>query len=151
MAKKIIPLIASTLAVVGAVDPTLKIKTFVDVMPLKWDFDPVKASYWTGLLHHRRTPFAVSRDGNTGYIAYLDPNGTGVHVQHIEPSTMNIKGPDVTIENVYEAGGIVAYNHGFALLGNEPIPSTTSNAPPSGTDYPQGTPVPAIYQIINDV
>ena len=146
MASRILPLLASTAALVAAVDPSLKIKTFVDVLPLKWEFDPVKAAYWTGLPHHRRTPFAVSPDGNTGYIAYLDANGTGVHIQHIHPATMTVKGPDVTIPNLYEAGGLVAHDHGFALLANEPIPSKTASDPPSGSDYPEGTPVPVVYR-----
>jgi hypothetical protein len=136
-------------ALAAATDPSLKITSFVDVLALDYEFDPVKAAYWTGLPHHRRTPFDVSPDGETGYLAYLDSNGTGVHVQHIHPPTMTAKGPLVTIPDVYEAGGLVAHDHGFALLGNEPIPSTVSNAPPSGTDYPSGTPVPAIYRYVN--
>ncbi|KAI7366359.1 hypothetical protein KC354_g4186 [Hortaea werneckii] len=112
----------ATLAV--AVDPSLKLKTFVDVMDLSSEFDPVKAAYWTNLPHHRRTPFAVSSDGETGYLAYLDSS------------------PDVTIPDVQEAGGLVAHDHGFALLGNEAMASSVSNAPPSGT------PVPAIYRYI---
>ncbi|KAI7585332.1 hypothetical protein KC343_g19600, partial [Hortaea werneckii] len=93
---------AATLAV--AVDPSLKLKTFVDVMDLSSEFDPVKAAYWTNLPHHRR--------------------------------------PDVTIPNVQEAGGLVAHDHGFALLGNEAMDSSINNAPPSGT------PVPAIYRYV---
>ncbi|KAI7101459.1 hypothetical protein KC352_g37820 [Hortaea werneckii] len=81
---------AATLAV--AVDPSLKLKTFVDVMDLSSEFDPVKAAYWTNLPHHRRTPFAVSPDGETGYLAYLDSSGKGVHVEHIHPATMTRKG-----------------------------------------------------------
>ncbi|RMX72384.1 hypothetical protein D0869_14672 [Hortaea werneckii] len=114
---------AATLAV--AVDPSMKLKTFVDVMDLSSEFDPVKAAYWTNLPHHRRTPFAVSPDGETGYLAYLDSSG-----------------PDVTIPNVQEAGGLVAHDHGFALLGNEAMDSSVDNAPPSST------PVPAIYRYI---
>jgi len=51
----------------------------------------------------------------------------------------------VNIPNVYEAGGLVAHDHGFALLGNEPIATTVANAPPSST------PVPAIYRYTNGV
>lgn len=135
--------VTSVAALAAAVDPSLKLKTFVDVLPLQYTFDAVKAAYWTGLPHHRRTPFAVSPDGNTGYLAYLDESGKGVHVQHIHPPSMTAKGPLVTIPDVQEAGGLVAHDHGFALLGNEPIPTTVSNAPPSGT------PVPAIYRYAN--
>ena len=145
MVARIAYLLASTAALVAAVDPSLKLKTFVDSLTLKHEFNPVKASYWTGLPHHRRINFAVSPDGKTGYIGYLDANETDVHVEHVTPTTMKYKGPDVTIKGVKEAGGMVAHNHGFALLGNEPIPSTVENAPPSGT------PVPAIYRYVNGV
>lgn len=130
-------------ALVAAAEPTLKLKSYPDVLNLTDAFNPIKAAYWTGLPHHRRTPFAVSPDGQTGYLAYLDASGTDVHVQHIHPPSMTAKGPDVTLSGLKEAGGIVAHDHGFALLGNEAIPSTVSNAPPSGT------PVPAIYRYKN--
>ena len=35
------------------------LETHVDTLDLKFPFNPVKAAYWTGLPHHRRTPFAV--------------------------------------------------------------------------------------------
>lgn len=120
--------------------PSLKLKTYVDVLDLRSAFNPVISAYWTGLPHHRRTPFAISPDGRTGYLAYLDASGTGVHVTHIDTVTMKQKGRDVTIPNVKEAGSLVARPRGFALLGNEPIPSSVANAPPGGT------PVPAIYR-----
>ena len=128
----------ATLAV--AAKPSLKLKTYVDALDLSSSFNPVIASYWTGLPHHRRTPFAVSPNGKTGYLAYLDASGKGVHVEHIDARTMKQKLATVTIPNVHEAGGLVAHNHGFALLGNEAIPSSVSNAPPGGT------PVPTIYR-----
>ncbi|KAK5135640.1 hypothetical protein LTR08_004941 [Meristemomyces frigidus] len=145
MAARSLSLLLSAAALVAATDPSLKLKTFVDVLDLEYSFDPVKAAYWTALPHHRRTPFAVSPDGQTAYLAYLDSSGTGVHVQHLHPPTMTAKGPLVSIPNVYEAGGLVAHDHGFALLGNEPIATTVANAPPSGT------PVPAIYRYANGV
>ncbi|KAI7491290.1 hypothetical protein KC351_g61 [Hortaea werneckii] len=83
--------VAFVATLVVAVDPSLKLKTFVDVMDLSSEFDPVKAAYWTNLPHHRRTPFAVSPDGETGYLAYLDSSGKGVHVEHIHPATMTKK------------------------------------------------------------
>ena len=133
-----------TLAALAAAQaPSLKLKTWPDVLGLKHDFNPIIPAYWTGLPHHRRTPFAISPDGTTGYIAYLDASGSGVHVEHIDPKTMKPKHPDVTIPNLKEAGGMVAHNRGFALLGNEPMPSGTENAPPGGT------PVPAIYRYKN--
>lgn len=132
-----------TAALAAAAAPSIKLESFRDVLNLTSGFDPVKAAYWTGLPHHRRTPFAVSPDGKTGYIAYLDASGTDVHVQHIDPSSMTPKGPDVTIPGLKEAGGIVAHDHGFALLGNEAIPSSVADAPPDNT------PVPAVYRYKN--
>ncbi|KAH9842219.1 hypothetical protein Tdes44962_MAKER01597 [Teratosphaeria destructans] len=129
-------------ALVAAQDPSLKLTTYIDVLDLKHSFNPVKEAYWTSLPHHRRTPFAVSPDGNTFYLAYLDSSGKGVHVQQITPSTMTCKGSFVTIENVQEAGGLVAHNDGFALLGNEAV--SGGNAPPNGM------PVAAIYRYENE-
>ncbi|KAI9698110.1 MAG: hypothetical protein M1820_007618 [Bogoriella megaspora] len=116
------------------------LKTNVDVLDLDFTFGPVKASYWTGYPHHRRTPFAVSPDGKSAYIAYLDSNETDVHVQPIDPTTFKATGTTVTITGAKEAGGLVAQNDGFAVMVNEPMPSGTENAPPSGT------PVAAIYR-----
>lgn len=127
-------------ALAAAASPTIKLESFPNVLNLTSKFDPIKEAYWTGLPHHRRTPFAISPDGQTGYIAYLDASGADVHVQHIHPPSMTPKGPDVTLPGLKEAGGIVAHDHGFALLGNEAIPSSVSDAPPGGT------PVPAIYR-----
>ncbi|KAF2768468.1 hypothetical protein EJ03DRAFT_120105 [Teratosphaeria nubilosa] len=133
--------ILSAAALVAAQDPSLKLTTYIDALELTNNFNPVKESYWTSLPHHRRTPFAVSPDGNTFCLAYLDSSGKGVHVQQLTPATMTSKGPDVTIENVQEAGGLVAHNDGFALLGNEAV---------SGKDAPSSeTPVAAIYRYEN--
>ena len=133
-------LVLCTAALAAASNPSLKLKTYVDALDLDFSFNPVIAAYWTGLPHHRRTPFAVSPDGETEYLAYLDASGSGVHVQHINPNTMKPKHPLVTIPKVHEAGGLIAHDRGFALLGNEPIPSSTANAPPGNT------PVPCIYR-----
>jgi hypothetical protein len=130
----------ATTALAASTAPTIKLESFPNVLNLTAPFDPIKEAYWTGLPHHRRTPFTVSPDGQTGYIAYLDASGTDVHVQHIDPPSMTAKGPDVTLPGLKEAGGIVAHDHGFALLGNEAIPSSVANAPPGET------PVPAIYR-----
>jgi len=127
-------------ALAAAQEPTMKLKTWVDAVPLQHPFNPIIPAYWTGLPHHRRIPFDIAPDGKTGYFAYLNADGKQVHLEHVDPNTMKRKNPDVTIPNVREAGGLVAHNHGFALLGNEPIPSTTENAPPGDT------PVPAIYR-----
>ncbi|KAK5167615.1 uncharacterized protein LTR77_007314 [Saxophila tyrrhenica] len=138
-----LPFLYSITALAAPSVPSLKLKKYVDALPLEFNFNPVISAYWTGLPHHRRTPFAVSADGKTGFLAYLDASGTDVHLQHIDMRTMKEKGRTVTIPNVKEAGGLVAQSHGFALLGNEAIPSSVANAPPGGT------PVPAIYRYQN--
>jgi hypothetical protein len=69
----------------------------VDVLALNFDFNPVKAAYWTNYPHHRRTPFAVSPDGKTAYLAYLDSSETDVHVQQLDPSTFQATGTTVTV------------------------------------------------------
>lgn len=112
----------------------------VEAMTLKNSFNPIKSSYWTGYPHHRRTPFAVSPDGKTGYLAYLDASETDVHIQSVDPVTFNATGISVTVSGAKEAGGLVAHNDGFALLTNKPLPSGTANAPPGNT------PVPVMYR-----
>ena len=127
----------------AAANPSLKLKNYVDTLDLSFSFNPTIAAYWTGLPHHRRTPFALSPDGTIGYIAYLDASGSDVHVQHIDVATMKPIHSTVTIKNVKEAGGLVGHTRGFALLGNEPIAASVANAPPGNT------PVPAIYRYHN--
>ncbi|KAH7084705.1 hypothetical protein BKA63DRAFT_402059 [Paraphoma chrysanthemicola] len=133
--------ILSTLAsAVAAQLSESNLKTYVGTLPLSANFNPIKESYWTGLPHHRRTPFAVSPDGKSAYLAYLDASQTGVHVQQVDPSTFAAVGTAVTVAGGKEAGGLVAHNDGFALLTNEAMPSGTSNAPPAST------PVPVLYR-----
>ncbi|KGO63399.1 hypothetical protein PEX1_036860 [Penicillium expansum] len=124
----ILSLLSAALGASAAVSQS-NLKTHVDVLALDYAFNPVKAAYWTGYPHHRRTPFAVSPDGKSAYIAYLDSSATDVHVQQLDPTTF-----------AATAGGLVAHNDGFALLTNEAMPSGTTNAPPSGT------PVPVLYR-----
>ncbi|KAE8355660.1 hypothetical protein BDV28DRAFT_31110 [Aspergillus coremiiformis] len=116
------------------------LKKFPDVLALSHSFNPIKDAYWTGYPHHRRTPFAVSPDGKTGYIAYLDASETDVHVQQVDVNTFAATGTSVTVAGGKEAGGLVAHNDGFALLTNEAMPSGTSGAPPGNT------PVPVLYR-----
>ncbi|KAF5856979.1 hypothetical protein ETB97_006457 [Aspergillus alliaceus] len=103
-------------------------------------FNPIKEAYWTGYPHHRRTPFAVSPDGKSAYVAYLDASETDVHVQQVDVNTFEATGTSVTVSGAKEAGGLVAHNDGFVLLTNEAMPSGTINAPPSDT------PVPVLYR-----
>jgi hypothetical protein len=69
----------------------------VDVLALSHSFNPVKEAYWTGYPHHRRTPFAVSPNGKSAYIAYLDASETDVHVQQVDVTTFEATGTAVTI------------------------------------------------------
>ncbi|KAF2256549.1 hypothetical protein BU26DRAFT_526916 [Trematosphaeria pertusa] len=112
----------------------------VGALSLSASFNPIKESYWTGYPHHRRTPFAVSPDGKSAYLAYLDASETDVHVQQVDPSTFAAVGDAVSVTGGKEAGGLVAHDDGFALLTNEAMPSGTSNAPPDNT------PVPVLYR-----
>lgn len=116
------------------------IEKHVGSLTLSSSFGPVKESYWTGYPHHRRTPFSVSPDGKSAYLAYLDASETGVHVQQVDPSTFAAVGDAITVTGGKEAGGLVAHNDGFALLTNEAMPSGTSNAPP------ESTPVAVLYR-----
>ncbi|KAF2027802.1 hypothetical protein EK21DRAFT_71130, partial [Setomelanomma holmii] len=126
--------VLSTLAsAVAAQFSGSNLESYVGSLSLSANFDPIKASYWTGLPHHRRTPFAVSPDGKSAYLAYLDASETGVHVQQVDPSTFAAVGDAVTVTGGKEAGGLVAHNDGFALLTNEVMPTGTSNAPPGST------------------
>ncbi|KAG7140973.1 hypothetical protein HYQ45_002354 [Verticillium longisporum] len=121
---------------------TSSLEKHVDSATLAHSYNPVKEAYWTGYPHHRRTPFALSPDGKTAYLAYLDASETDVHVQPINPTTFAATGTSVTIKGAKEAGGLVAHDDGFALLTNEALPSGTSNAPaPAGN-----TPVPVLYR-----
>ncbi|KAJ4351038.1 hypothetical protein N0V95_004209 [Ascochyta clinopodiicola] len=127
-------------SVVSAQLSSSNLEKHVGSLALSSSFGPVKESYWTGYPHHRRTPFAVSPDGKSAYLAYLDASETGVHVQQVNPTTFAAVGDAVTITGGKEAGGLVAHNDGFALLTNEAMPSGTSNAPP------ESTPVAVLYR-----
>ncbi|KAL9625727.1 MAG: hypothetical protein Q9160_000047 [Pyrenula sp. 1 TL-2023] len=105
-----------------------------DVLDLGFSFDPVKPAYWTNLPHHRRTPFSVSPDGKSAYLAYLDSSDTNVHVAQVDPTTFAAVGTPVTVKDGKEAGGLVAQNDGFALLTNVAV--TGTDAPPSNTPVP---------------
>lgn len=118
---------------VGLSDSSLE--QHVDSLSLTHSFDPVIPAYWTGYPHHRRTPFAVSPDGNSAYLAYLDSSSTGVHVQQVDPRSFTAVGDAVTVPAGKEAGGLVAHDDGFALLTNEASSS-------SGTDDP----IPVVYR-----
>lgn len=134
---------ALALSFAGAASAALtdsSMTTYVDSLALTSNFDPVKAAYWTSYIHHRRTPFAVSPDGTTGYLAYLDGSETDVHIQKVDTSTFKATGDTITVTGGKEAGGLVAHDDGFALLTNEAMPSGTTNAPADST------PVAVLYR-----
>lgn len=130
--------LAGAAAAQGLTESSLE--TYVDSVTLSSSFGPIKEAYWTGYVHHRRTPFSVSPDGKSAYLAFLDSSDTGVHVQPIDPATFKATGTVVTVDGGKEAGGLVAQDDGFALLTNEAMPSGTTNAPPDNT------PVPVLYR-----
>ncbi|KAL2833742.1 hypothetical protein BDW59DRAFT_64115 [Aspergillus cavernicola] len=135
-------LLSAAQSVTAALNASL-LEKYVDSLELTSSFNPVKEAYWTGYPHHRRTPFAVSPDGKSAYIAYLDSSETDVHVQKVNPETFKAVGSTVTVTGGKEAGGLVAHNDGFALLTNEALPSGTTNAPADNT------PVPVLYLYTN--
>ncbi|KAK3710592.1 hypothetical protein LTR37_010219 [Vermiconidia calcicola] len=111
--------VTSALLTQAVAAPSLKLRKYVDALDLEFSFNPVIPAYWTSLPHHRRTPFSVSPDGKTGYLAYLDASGSDVHVQHVDVSTMKSKDYNaITIPNLKEAGGIVGHGSG-----NTPVPA----------------------------
>ncbi|CAE6450567.1 unnamed protein product [Rhizoctonia solani] len=73
----------ATLAALSA--SSLKISD--DTLTLPTSFDPIQAAYWTGLPNHRRTPFAVSPDGKSAFLAFLSAAKDAVYVQPVNPTT----------------------------------------------------------------
>lgn len=108
------------------------ISSFPNSLTLSSSFDPIKAAYWTGLPHHRRTPFSVSPDGKSAYLAYLDSTYSNVVVQQVDLTTFEAVGTAYTTAG-YEAAGLVAQNDGFALMATVNATGTT-DIPPD--DYP---------------
>lgn len=100
------------------------ITTFANTAKLAASFDPIKAAYWTGLPHHRRTPFSVSPDGNSAYLAYLDSTYSTVYVQEINVTDFSAIGTAYSTTG-YEAAGLVAQNDGFALFATINATGTT--------------------------
>ncbi|KAM0543167.1 hypothetical protein ACHAPJ_012422 [Fusarium lateritium] len=129
---------AAGLALAAAQLTSSSLESHVDTLTLGSSFNPVKEAYWTGLPHHRRTPFAVSPDGKTAFLAYLDASGTGVHIQGVNPKTFAAVGTPVTIKNGKEAGGLVAHNDGFALLTNEVVSGEAKDPLPVMYKYTNG-------------
>ncbi|KAF4630865.1 hypothetical protein G7Y89_g7272 [Cudoniella acicularis] len=117
------------------------ISSFPNSLALSASFDPIKAAYWTGLPHHRRTPFSVSPDGKSAYLAYLDSTYSTVHVQQVDVSTFEAVGTSYSTTG-YEAGGLVAQNDGFALM-------ATVNATGSTDLPPDSTPILSVIRVAN--
>lgn len=106
----------------------LRLSSFPNTLTLSTPFDPIMPAYWTGLPHHRRTPFAASPDGKSAYLAYLDSGKKNVVVQQVDTTTFTAVGTPVTIPG-YEAAGLVAHDDGFALMVTIDA-SGTSDLPP---------------------
>ncbi|KAI9048729.1 hypothetical protein LZ554_007560 [Drepanopeziza brunnea f. sp. 'monogermtubi'] len=100
------------------------VSSFPNSLTLSSPFDPIKAAYWTGLPHHRRTPFAVSPDGTSAYLAYLDSTLENIVVQQVDTATFTAVGTAVTVKG-YEAAGLVAQDDGFALMATIDATGTT--------------------------
>ncbi|KAG8699082.1 hypothetical protein FRC09_006846 [Ceratobasidium sp. 395] len=125
----------ATPAVLAALSAS-NLKVNSDTLTLPASFDPIQAAYWTGLPHHRRTPFAVSPDGKSAYLAFLSAAKDAVYVQPVNPTTFAASGDAVKIANAKEAGGLVAHNDGFALLTTLPVPAGTPAASTPPNSYP---------------
>ncbi|KAF1954754.1 hypothetical protein CC80DRAFT_566720 [Byssothecium circinans] len=91
-------LILSTVTAVQAAWSASSLEKHVDALDLVTGFVPVVGNDFIGDPHHHRTPFAVSSDGKSAYIAYLEADGDAI-----------------TIVDAQEASGLVAHD-GLALL-----------------------------------
>ena len=99
-------------------------------MTLSPSFDPIKSVYWTSLLYHRRTPFSVSPDGKSAYLAYLDSTYTKVVTEQVDTSTFEVFETAYTTTG-YEAAGLVAQNDGIALMATVNATGITDLSPDS--------------------
>ncbi|RDW88970.1 hypothetical protein BP6252_01002 [Coleophoma cylindrospora] len=115
---------AAATTLISTVLADVSITSFANSLKLSSSFDPIKAAYWTGLPHHRRTPFSVSPDGTKGYLAYLDSTYSSVVVQEVDLTTFAAVGTAYKTTG-YEATGLVAQNDGFALLATVNATGTT--------------------------
>ncbi|KAF8683445.1 hypothetical protein RHS04_01934 [Rhizoctonia solani] len=129
-----ITLLAALPAALAALSSS-SLKISDDTLALPASFDPIQAAYWTGLPNHRRTPFAVSPDGKSAFLAFLSASKDAVYVQPVNPTTFAANGDAVKIPNAKEAGGLVAHDDGFAIMVTLPV--SGSNAPPNS--YPVTT------------
>ncbi|CAD6448114.1 700cb822-c2cd-41ec-a2bd-f26133829b14 [Sclerotinia trifoliorum] len=117
------------------------ISTFPNSLNLAASFDPIKSAYWTGLPHHRRTPFSISPDGKSAYLAYLDHTYATVHVQQVSLTDFSAVGDAISV-TAYEAAGLVAQNDGFALM-------ATVNATGTANLPTDGSPIVSIMRYTN--
>jgi hypothetical protein len=108
----------------------LSISSYPNSFTLPVSFDPIKAAYWTGLPHHRRTPFSVSPDGKSAYLAYLDSTYKTIQVQQVDVNSFEAVGGSISIAG-FEAAGLVAQNDGFALMATVTAAGTTDLPPNS--------------------
>lgn len=117
---------------IASVSGDASISKFPNTLTLSAPFDPIIPAYWTGLPHHRRTPFAVSPDGKSAYVAYLDATKKIIVVQQVHTATFAAVGTAITFAG-REAAGLVAHNDGFAVMATVAADGT-ADLPPN--DYP---------------
>ncbi|KAF2877215.1 hypothetical protein BDV95DRAFT_601630 [Massariosphaeria phaeospora] len=120
-------------AAVHAAWSEASLEKHVDVLELAAPFVPVVGAEWFGTPHHHRTPFAVSPDGKSAYLAYLEGNHfvagakMCVHVQKLSTETFKAEGAAVAVDGAIEASGLVAHNDGFALFTHFNTTTTTTS------------------------
>ncbi|KAF2682795.1 hypothetical protein K458DRAFT_488527 [Lentithecium fluviatile CBS 122367] len=115
-----LPLLLSAIGTARALSENSLLK-WVDHLPLASEIIPNIPEHFMG--HHARTPFAISEDGGTLHVAYVEgsrylPNSNmKVHVQKLAPADFEILGGPCTIDGAEEASGLVSLNDGgFAAL-----------------------------------
>ncbi|KAI5778760.1 hypothetical protein EDC01DRAFT_333498 [Geopyxis carbonaria] len=110
----------NTFLLASAASATLNYTSYPGSVALSASFDPIIAAYWTGLPHHRRTPFSVSPSGEFAHLAFLSaPSYASVIVQPVNPETLAASSSPTAfiISGAREASGIVSHDSGsFAIL-----------------------------------
>jgi hypothetical protein len=94
---KLLSLFALGLSAVRAALDASSFELHEQTLTLDADYSPIILSEFVEEAHHRRTPFAVTPDGKTAYLAYLDTLGTTVHVQKLSTDTFAADGAAVLV------------------------------------------------------
>ncbi|KIY51670.1 hypothetical protein FISHEDRAFT_70642 [Fistulina hepatica ATCC 64428] len=124
------------------------VETFENLFGLSRSFDLIKAAHWTDLPHYRRTPFNVSPNSTTGYLAYFNADLNAIMAQLVDLSATDNAVTMTAYEGrhqvilhdpfimfltelvVYLAGGLAAYDGGLAT----PYNTNTTGTENSLTD-----------------